>query len=46
MPAFYGRPQTLDDLVGFVVGKALDALELPHELYPRWGAAPGSLHES
>ena len=37
MPAFYHAPQTLDDLVNFVVGKVLDQLGLPHTLFNRWG---------
>lgn len=37
MPGFYHEPRTLDDLVGFVVGKVLDALQIPHELFTRWG---------
>ncbi|MDI3256239.1 MAG: flavin prenyltransferase UbiX [Kyrpidia sp.] len=40
MPAFYHRPQTMMDLVDFVVGKILDQLQLPHTLFRRWGA-PG-----
>jgi 4-hydroxy-3-polyprenylbenzoate decarboxylase len=41
MPAFYHRPQTLADLVDFVVGKVLDPLKLPHRLFPRWGEEEG-----
>ncbi|RNC72232.1 MAG: UbiX family flavin prenyltransferase [Desulfuromonadales bacterium] len=37
MPAFYHRPRSLDDLVDFVVGKVLDTLGVPHELFTRWG---------
>jgi 4-hydroxy-3-polyprenylbenzoate decarboxylase len=36
MPAFYHRPETLDDIVRFVAGKALDQLSVPHRLYRRW----------
>ena len=36
MPGFYTKPQTLDDIIGHVAGKALDALGLEHSLYPRW----------
>lgn len=38
MPGFYHAPQTLADLVDFVVGKALDQLGIAHELFERWGA--------
>ncbi|PLX92422.1 MAG: aromatic acid decarboxylase [Desulfuromonas sp.] len=37
MPAFYQHPQTIDDLVNFVVGKALDSLGVGHQLFQRWG---------
>ena len=36
MPAFYHAPQSLDDLVNFVVGKVLDQLGIEHELFRRW----------
>ena len=35
-PAFYSGAQTIQDLIDFVVGKVLDALEIPHAVYPRW----------
>lgn len=35
-PAFYSGAQTLQDLIDFVVGKVLDALEISHAVYPRW----------
>lgn len=37
MPGFYHHPTTMEDLVHFVVGKALDAFDIPHELFRRWG---------
>jgi len=37
MPAFYSQPHTMQELIDFVVGKILDSLDLPHDLYTRWG---------
>ncbi len=37
MPAFYTKPESIDDLVGFVVGKVLDVLDVDHDLFTRWG---------
>ncbi|CAG4882301.1 3-octaprenyl-4-hydroxybenzoate carboxy-lyase [Georgfuchsia toluolica] len=36
VPAFYNRPQTLDDIVNQTVGKALDQFEIEHNLFKRW----------
>jgi 4-hydroxy-3-polyprenylbenzoate decarboxylase len=37
MPAFYQQPDSVIDMVDFVVGKVLDQLGVKHELYRRWG---------
>ena len=37
-PGFYTHPQTIADLVDFVVARVLDQLRVPHDLIPRWGA--------
>ncbi len=36
MPAFYHRPASIQDLVDQTVGKILDRLGTPHDLYRRW----------
>ena len=39
VPAFYHNPQTIDDIVRHTVGKVLDCLRIPNDLYRRWQAA-------
>ncbi|MFQ5591211.1 MAG: UbiX family flavin prenyltransferase [Phycisphaerae bacterium] len=40
-PAFYMLPETIGDLVDFVVGKLLDLLNIPHALPIRWDGTGG-----
>lgn len=36
VPAFYLHPQTIGDIVNDSVARALDLLDVPHNLSPRW----------
>lgn len=36
-PGFYHQPQSIADLVDFVVARILDHLDIEHPLGPRWG---------
>jgi flavin prenyltransferase len=35
-PGFYDRPQSIDDLIDFVVGRILSHLGVHHRIGPRW----------
>lgn len=37
-PGFYTHPQSVEDMVDFVVARILDQLQIPHQLMARWGA--------
>jgi flavin prenyltransferase len=36
-PGFYHRPESIEDLVDFIVARCLDHLGVEHELVARWG---------
>jgi 4-hydroxy-3-polyprenylbenzoate decarboxylase len=36
LPAFYHRPQTIEEMVDHTVARVLDLLDVPHALAPRW----------
>ncbi|MAT15351.1 MAG: 3-octaprenyl-4-hydroxybenzoate carboxy-lyase [Planctomyces sp.] len=37
MPGFYRQPESIEDLIDFVVARILDQLDLPNQLMRRWG---------
>jgi 4-hydroxy-3-polyprenylbenzoate decarboxylase len=41
MPAFYSRPQTIDDLVNHSVGRVLDLFDIDAGMLRRWEGATG-----
>lgn len=42
VPAFYTRPQSLQDIVRHTVGRVLDLFDLEADLVARWGEQDGS----
>lgn len=36
-PGFYHKPQTIEEVVDFMVARILDQLDIPHTLMQRWG---------
>ncbi len=42
MPGFYQQPETVQDLVDFVVARILDSLGVDHELVRRWSTPESS----
>lgn len=36
MPAFYHQPESVNDLISFMVGKVLDVMKIPHEIFRRY----------
>jgi 4-hydroxy-3-polyprenylbenzoate decarboxylase len=36
VPAFYHRPKTIEDLIDYNVGRALDMFDIKHNLFQRW----------
>ncbi len=41
VPAFYHRPQTIEDIIGQTVGKVLDLFGIDAKLFKRWGNENG-----
>jgi 4-hydroxy-3-polyprenylbenzoate decarboxylase len=37
-PGFYHQPQTVEDVIDFIVAKILDQLGIEHQLMEKWGS--------
>jgi 3-polyprenyl-4-hydroxybenzoate decarboxylase len=37
VPAFYDRPETVDDIINHTIGRVLDLFDLDSDLVYRWG---------
>ncbi len=40
-PGFYHRPDSIEDMVDFIVGKTLDQFGVGHDLYENWDGMEG-----
>ena len=38
-PAFYHKPQTIQDIIDHTIGRVLDIFDIPHDLFPRWAGS-------
>jgi len=36
MPAFYHRPESINEIILFMVGKVLDVMKIPHDIFRRY----------
>ncbi|MBX3628788.1 MAG: UbiX family flavin prenyltransferase [Nitrosomonas sp.] len=45
-PGFYHHPQTLQQMIDFIVARILDHLRIEHQLIPRWGDSPASADDN
>ncbi len=44
-PGFYHEPQSIDDLIDFIVARILNQLGIDHTLMPSWGESPEKKHD-
>ena len=45
-PGFYHRPQSIEDLIDFIVARILNQLGIEHSLVPRWGEVESTTNSS